>query len=754
MRRACVLLFLLVTLSVQGAPGPAPANLDFELGTAGEVPPGWLAPTALVGWNVAISTDAPKQGKQCVRVSGAPQTMTRGGRSFGNVMQSVDATPYRGKRIRFRGAVRVEGAEASAGLWLRVDRPSQQMGFFDNMQDRPIRSAEWAYYEIAGDVAPDAVSLNFGMLVPNAGTAWLDDVTIETGEAMKVRSAPARAVTPRGLENLAAFARLFGIVRHFHASDEAAAADWEAVAINGVDVVEGAKDAAELAARLEEVFLPLAPSLRVSCGAARRSTGFAKPEGATEIVAWEHHGFGQKDVRNMYSSERVRHGVDQPDARFPHPTEPLQLELGGGVSASVPLAVYADASGTLPRASRKAPAPPEGAYSGNDRATRIGTVVILWNVLQHFYPYFDVIDADWPAELKTALRAAAADRDEAAYALTLRRLVAALDDGHGSVNQGYGRGLPLLWRVVGDALIVAVTDPAVSGVTAGDEVVSIDGKPAMQALGEVESLVSGATPQWRRLVALRELGSGNPGTQAVLAIRNADGSTRPVTVTRTPRMEPLRERRPDPIAELKPGLWYVDLERTVDADFKAALEKLAAARGIVFDLRGYPSVQPDPLRHLTDTPIQSARWNIPIVRRPDQKDVEWNTGGRWTLEPLKPRLTENVVFLTDARAISYAESWMGIVEAYKLGTIVGETTAGTNGNVNPLALPAGYRVMFTGMKVLKHDGSRHHGVGIAPAVRVSPTVAGIRAGRDEQLEKALEILEKAAPERLPVAGYQ
>jgi C-terminal processing protease CtpA/Prc len=41
------------------------------------------------------------------------------------------------------------------------------------------------------------------------------------------------------------------------------------------------------------------------------------------------------------------------------------------------------------------------------------------------------------------------------------------------------------------------------------------------------------------------------------------------------------------------------------------------------------------------------------------------------------------------------------------------------------------------MKVLKHDGSRHHGVGIAPTIPVKPTRAGIIAGRDELLEHAI-----------------
>ena len=47
---------------------------------------------------------------------------------------------------------------------------------------------------------------------------------------------------------------------------------------------------------------------------------------------------------------------------------------------------------------------------------------------------------------------------------------------------------------------------------------------------------------------------------------------------------------------------------------------------------------------------------------------------------------------------------------------------------------------MTGMKVLKHDGSRHHGIGILPTVPIAPTIAGIAAGHDELLEKAIEVV--------------
>jgi hypothetical protein len=44
------------------------------------------------------------------------------------------------------------------------------------------------------------------------------------------------------------------------------------------------------------------------------------------------------------------------------------------------------------------------------------------------------------------------------------------------------------------------------------------------------------------------------------------------------------------------------------------------------------------------------------------------------------------------------------------------------------------------MKVLKHDGSKHHGVGIQPTVPVSRTIRGVSEKRDEQLERAIAVV--------------
>jgi hypothetical protein len=47
---------------------------------------------------------------------------------------------------------------------------------------------------------------------------------------------------------------------------------------------------------------------------------------------------------------------------------------------------------------------------------------------------------------------------------------------------------------------------------------------------------------------------------------------------------------------------------------------------------------------------------------------------------------------------------------------------------------------WTGLRVFKHDGSHHHGVGIQPTDPARRALAGVRAGRDDVLERALALV--------------
>jgi C-terminal processing protease CtpA/Prc len=553
---------------------------------------------------------------------------------------------------------------------------------------------------------------------------------------------PARPLTERGLENLVAFTRLLGYVRHFHPSDQAAAADWDGLALAGVKAVEGAAGPTELARALEEVFRPVAPTVVVfPTGPRPRSlpSALSKPKEPLEVVAWEHRGYTGFMPDRTFKSERVA----RPTA---DPGKPFQADLGGGVSALVPLTLYRDAQGTLPHETvGSAPKAPEKT-SGNDRATRLAGVALAWNVLQHFYPYFDVVRSDWPAVLRRTLTAAATDPDERAFLDTLRRMVAALQDSHGVVmhrSDPWTGQLPLLWEWIEDRLVVTHVAPKdAEGIQRGDVVLRINGRPAGEVVAAREELTSGATPGYRRYAAVFTLGLGMKDQEVQLEVRHPTGETATVVVRHSMQFPAsVTEARPEKIAELKPGLFYVDLTRILDDDFKGALDRLSQAKGIVFDLRGHPSgVSPVVLGHLTDQPLDLGASSVPVITRPDRQGMKFEPVEGQSAQPASPRLRAKVAFITDARAVSYAENYLIPVEQHRLGEIVGSPTAGTTGNFAPFRIPGGYQIFWTALRVNKPDGSPFHGVGIKPTVPVSRTLKGVVEGRDEVLDKAVEVV--------------
>jgi len=103
--------------------------------------------------------------------------------------------------------------------------------------------------------------------------------------------------------------------------------------------------------------------------------------------------------------------------------------------------------------------------------------------------------------------------------------------------------------------------------------------------------------------------------------------------------------------------------------------------------------------------------------------------------------------LIDERAISQSEHSGLFYEAANGTTLIGSQTAGANGDVTFFTLPGGIRVSFTGHDVRHADGRQLQRVGLKPDVEVAPTRAGVRAGKDEVLERAVKYLEEALAHR-------
>ncbi|MEM0964307.1 MAG: S41 family peptidase, partial [Bacteroidota bacterium] len=542
--------------------------------------------------------------------------------------------------------------------------------------DNPVTSGTWETYSVEGTVDDDASMLAFGGLALRPGTAWLDAFRLDVeGDA-----------------------------------------GWEPVSISNASF--------EVADRPE--------------GWGGAGPGYAldvRPEGSD----------GDRSLRISFASP------GDPAAPLfgarSAPGEVAVVEIGRGLSASVPLALYSRDDQTLPRPEADALDGLRGALaalsepdaSGLSRATRAADVIVAWSVFHHFYPYRDDVEVDLDAALVEALDGALDASTPAGHCEVLRRLVSRLDDGHGNVLcAGVERASDLPFAVeTAEGEVVVVATAGSAQVQRGDVIVSIDGQDA-KALLEAEAALMSGSPQWRTRRAFRAFGRGDAGSTARVVL-DREGRRLDVEVARVERAP--AERRPDPIAEVRPGIVYVDIDRTNDSLFTARLDDLAAARGVVLDFRGYPGQMSTTfLNHLVREPVVSAWLEVMQTVRPGEPGGAGIDSVRWEhIRPMEPHIGGRLVFLTDARAISYAESILGIVDHFDVGTTVGGATAGANGNVNPLALPGGHQVAWTGMRVRRHDGRVLHAVGIEPEVEVRRTLAGIRAGRDEVLERGIAI---------------
>lgn len=719
-----------------------PIDLGFEAGRVGAMPAGWMVTTQ--GWRGELATGKAFAGERFLRLlPGADAAPT------GVCLRTFDADDYRGRRITLRARLRTDG-KGQAQMWLRVDCHGGRQGAFDNMHDRPIRSTDWSEAVIELDVDREADDLALGFLAIGGATVDVDALSLTiSGSAAPQQTSSAGPLGKRELQNLIAATRLLGRLWFFHPSPTAVELQhWDRCAVALVAAAGPATDAKDLARRLTDAIAPIANDVQIWAGKTGSPPALPKARTAGRLCYWRHVGAGRVAMgQSIYRSTVEREKVALPLSAKDRAGNAPIVDLGGGVCARVPfrLIVADDAPTAVDAAWLAADAP---TLSLTNRDTRLAAVAMAWCVFEHFYPYFDVVDVDWDAALGKTLAAAAEATDETAFAQVLRAMVAELQDGHGYVQAGGQVGSGLLpVRVVwaGEDLVVAGRDPSARDrIALGDIVTAIDGRPVADCYREVSQTISAATEGWRRYRAatalVTDLQLADP---VVLEVRGPDGAARNVSLPRAGRLAPEElPPRPDQGSALADGIAYFNLDGADNQAFEQALPKLAEAKAIVFDLRGYPGdAAVRVMEHLITEPGTSARWQVPVIEAPGRDQVRWEETGRWQLRPRQPHLGGKIAFLTDGRAISYAESIMGIVEAYRLGEIVGSTTAGTNGNVNPFRLPGGARVSWTGMRVLKHDGSQHHGVGIAPTVPVVPTAAGIAAGRDEVLAAAIALLQ-------------
>ena len=357
------------------------------------------------------------------------------------------------------------------------------------------------------------------------------------------------------------------------------------------------------------------------------------------------------------------------------------------------------------------------------------------------------MDKDWDRVLMEFIPRFLKQEEEHSYKLDVLQLIGHIQDTHANIwsrdpaiNEFWGKWIaPLELTYIEDQWVVTrkFDIPDVdSDISVGDVITHINGMEIMDITEEKIQYC----PASNRPTQLRDLGRKllrSDEDFLTLSIRKGDLLQEVIVKT---------------VDQMKVNFWIKDVSshRFLSDDigyiYPASLnreeidtimEKMMDTKGIVLDLRCYPSdfivfsmgkylmPKPNPFVKFTTGDIQLPGRFImgkPISNGMDREDY------------YKGKLA----ILINETTQSQAEYTTMALRGAPQGKVFGSTTAAADGNVSPIILPGNVRTMISGIGVYYPDGTETQRIGIVPDVDIRPTIKGIQKGEDEVLESALD----------------
>jgi C-terminal processing protease CtpA/Prc len=386
----------------------------------------------------------------------------------------------------------------------------------------------------------------------------------------------------------------------------------------------------------------------------------------------------------------------------------------------------------------------------------------IWAVIDYFFPYKEFMGEDWNETLRQFIPRMEEAKDALDYSLAVAEMVTHIHDSHGSATS------PILRKYFGDAsapvrvrmieglpVITGFTNSEAAkdaGLEIGDVILKVDGEEASRRITERLKYTAHSTPQSGMFYATeRSLVRGPKDSTATFTVRDLHDQVREVKVSRKVEYMPKTtgDRTGDVLRVLPGNIGYADLDRLPASNVDEMFEKFKDCPAIIFDDRGYPQgtawqIAP---RLTEKADVVAAMFRRRDSMSPDLPNGELSSSQEVTtfLQRLphtdKWRYHGKTVMLIDERTVSQAEHTGLFLEAANGTKFIGSPTQGANGDVTNLSVPGGIYVRFSGQGVWHPDGRQLQRLGLQPEIGLRPTLAGIRAGKDEVLDRAIAYLQ-------------
>jgi C-terminal processing protease CtpA/Prc len=394
---------------------------------------------------------------------------------------------------------------------------------------------------------------------------------------------------------------------------------------------------------------------------------------------------------------------------------------------------------------------PLGDAPVSDARYRLLALFRYWNIIESWFPYRDCIEEDWDAVLVEFLPRLVSTRDAESYALTVMELTARIHDTHAVLLSSLAleppRGeacLPVIVRYIeGRPTVIGTIGLAPdTELRRGDVILALDGRPVAELLEEWRPYFAASN----EAALLRTVGwvfTRGPAGPAQVSIER-DGTRLELAETRLAidrKVRAAASAHDLPGATfrlLSPEVAYLMLSSIRASEVPELLPALEGTRGLIIDIRNYPSdfVAYDLGQHFVTQATSFARF---IQGFPDNPGA-FAYSKEIQLRPRSPYYGGRLAILVDENSVSQSEYTAMAFRSVPGAVVVGSMTAGADGNVSHILLPCGLETMISGIGVFWPDGRPTQRAGIVPDIEAHPTLAGVREGRDEVLEAALQAL--------------
>jgi C-terminal processing protease CtpA/Prc len=719
-----------------------PQVLNFEDQKAASLPTGWMA---LPEGTVFADNKVVHEGSWAARLE--RQADSPG--AFSTLHRAI-TMDFAGTTIELRGFLRTEQVSQLAGLWMREDGESPALAF-DNMANRPVKgTTEWTEYSIKLPVHPDARQLSFGALLVGSGKLWVDDLQVLV-DGKPVASSPKveheksvfdldkkfddgsgiklDALSEIQIDNLATLGRAWGFLKYHHPKVRSGALHWDYELFRILPTVLQAPDHATANATMLKWTTALGPVPPCQpCAQVKQSNLAMRPD-----VAW------LEDIQ-LLGAELSRALLEIYTNR---PASGRQFYLDIAAPVLNPQFKHELGYGDL-----KFP----------DAGFQLLALYRFWNIMEYWSPNRDIIGENWTQVLKEFIPRIALAKTKDAYKLEMMALIVRAHDGHanlwGSLNVRPPTGecqFPVTVRfvqnqpVIYDYIIPKAAKE--SGLAIGDVITELDGVPVKKLVEGWKPYYTGSNDASIMLGIAMFMTRGKCGEASAGILR--DGKTLAVKPKRVPipqgSMGFTHDLPGETFRLLSKDVAYLKLSAVKSAEARHYIEAASGTKALIIDIRNYPSeFMVFALgQKLVEKKTDFVRFTTGDLSNPGT--FYW--GEPLSLAPEPPLYTGKIAILVDEVSVSQSEYTTMAFRASPQAVVVGSTTAGADGNTSPFALPGGLQTVISGIGVFYPNKKPTQRIGIVPDVKVEPTIAGIRDGRDEVLEEALrQVLGKSVPE--------